>query len=56
MFLDEGTKSEFFNVENAIKDFDISIEYTEPDVPNVFIKGIVVDEGGFLSGKWKRRF
>ena len=38
-------------LKNAIKDFDISIEYTEPDVPNVFIKGIVVDEGGFLSGK-----
>jgi len=47
----KGQKVNFSMLKNAIKDFDISIEYTEPDVPNVFIKGIVVDEGGFLSGK-----
>lgn len=47
----KGQKIDFTMLKNAIRDFEISTEYKEPDKPNVFIKGIVIQEGGFLSGK-----
>jgi energy-coupling factor transporter ATP-binding protein EcfA2 len=47
----KGQKVNFTMLKNAIRDFEISTEYKEPEKPNVFIKGIVVQEGGFLSGK-----
>nr|WP_050632258.1 hypothetical protein [Bacillus andreraoultii] len=47
----KGQKIDFTMLKNAIRDFEISTEYEEPEKPNVFIKGIVVKEGGFLSGK-----
>lgn len=46
----KGQKINFTMLKNAIKDFEISTEFTEPKKPNVFIKGIVVEEGGFLAG------
>lgn len=47
----KGQKIDFTMLKNAIRDFEISTEYEEPEKPNIFIKGIVVKEGGFLSGK-----
>ncbi|WNF22064.1 hypothetical protein RH061_18020 [Mesobacillus jeotgali] len=46
----KGQKVNFTMLKNAIRDFEISTEYKEPEKPNVFIKGIVVEEDGFLSG------
>lgn len=47
----KGQRIDFTMLKNAIRDFEISTEYKEPEKPNVFIKGIVVQDGGFLSGK-----
>ncbi len=47
----KGQKIAFAMLKNAIRDFEISTEYSEPEKPNIFIKGIVVQAVGFLSGK-----
>src|SRR5699024_8301218 len=47
----KGQKVNFNMLKNVIVDFDISTEFKKPEKPNVFIKGLVIDRGGFLSGK-----
>lgn len=47
----KGQKVNFNMLKNAIVDFEISTEFKKPEKPNVFIKGLVIDRGGFLSGK-----
>ena len=48
----KGTKRSFSMIRDAIRDYNISIEYNKPALPSVYIKGLLLKrtEYSFLSG------